>query len=146
MNEKQKMFADEYLKDMNATRAYKCAYPDCGTDENARAASSRLLTNVNIKSYIDEQLEQIHSKNVADIQEVFEYLTSVMRGEQKTEELMNVGVGVGMTEVQKVEKTTATRDRLKAAELLGKAYSMFTDNVNAKVEVPTFVGESEIEK
>ena len=54
LNHKQEKFVKEYIYDWNATRAYKVAYPDYGTDENARASSSRLLTNVNIQDYITE--------------------------------------------------------------------------------------------
>lgn len=43
MTEKQKIFADEYLIDLNATRAYKVAYPRVKNDEVAAAAATRLL-------------------------------------------------------------------------------------------------------
>ena len=46
MTEKQKIFADEYLIDLNATRAYKVAYPRVKSDETAAAAAARLLRNV----------------------------------------------------------------------------------------------------
>lgn len=49
MTEKQKIFADEYLVDLNATRAYRVAYPSVKKDEAARANASRLLTNANVK-------------------------------------------------------------------------------------------------
>ena len=48
MTEKQRIFADEYLIDLNATRAYKIAYPRVKNDEVARANSSRMLTNANV--------------------------------------------------------------------------------------------------
>ena len=50
MTEKQKIFADEYLIDLNATRAYLVAYPSVKRDEVARAAASRMLTNVKLKN------------------------------------------------------------------------------------------------
>ena len=81
MTEKQKIFADEYIISFNATQAYKKAYPNVKKDEVARANGSRLLTNANVKNYIDEQLENLKSERVADQQEVLEFLTSVMRGE-----------------------------------------------------------------
>ena len=59
MTDKHQIFADEYLKDLNGTRAYKVAYPSVKKDETARANASRLLTNANVKKYIDEQLEKI---------------------------------------------------------------------------------------
>ena len=66
MTEKQKRFADEYLKDCNATRAYKAAYPNVKKDSVARVAGARLLTFVNVKNYIDEQLEVLHNERTAD--------------------------------------------------------------------------------
>lgn len=53
---KQKIFADEYLVDLNATRAYKAAYPAVKNDETAAAAASRLLRNVNVAEYIKERM------------------------------------------------------------------------------------------
>lgn len=54
---KQKIFVDEYLIDLNATRAYKIAYSKVKKDETARANSSRLLTNANIKGYIEQRMK-----------------------------------------------------------------------------------------
>jgi phage terminase small subunit len=50
----QKVFCQEYIYDWNATRAYKVAYPTVKNDATAQAASSRLLLNVIIQSYITE--------------------------------------------------------------------------------------------
>ena len=44
---------------------------------------SRLLTNVKIASYVEAVNERMESDKIADIQEVMEYFTSVMRGEKK---------------------------------------------------------------
>ena len=85
MTEKQKRFAEEYIIDCNATRAYKVAYPHVKSDAVARANGSRLLSNANVKAYIEEQLAKIRTEKVADAQEVMEYLTSVMRGQSKSE-------------------------------------------------------------
>ncbi len=62
MTDAQKRFADEYLIDLNATRAYKVAYPNCKKDETARANSSRLLTNANIQNYISEKQKEIERR------------------------------------------------------------------------------------
>lgn len=83
LTEKQKLFVDEYLIDLNATRAYKVAYPHVKSDGAAMSAASRLLRNVKVKAYIDEQLEKVSSGKIADVQEVMEYLTKVMRRERK---------------------------------------------------------------
>ena len=134
MTEKQKRFADEYLIDCNATRAYKVAYPNVKKDETARKLGSRMMTNDDVKKYIDEQLEKIKSEKVADAQEVMEYLTSVLRGESLSEEIVVEGCGDGCSEARKVDKAPSEKDKLKAAELLGKRYGLYTDKM--KVDNP----------
>ncbi len=54
---KQKIFAGEYLIDLNATTAYKVAYPKVKKDETAKAAASRMLTNVNVASYVEKRMK-----------------------------------------------------------------------------------------
>ena len=58
ITEKQKRFADEWLIDLNGTRAYKAAYPSVKKDETARVNASRLLTNANVKAYIQERQKE----------------------------------------------------------------------------------------
>lgn len=138
MTDKQQIFADEYLKDLNGTRAYKVAYPSVKKDETARANASRLLTNANVKKYIDEQLEKMHNDRTADAQEVLEYLTAVMRGEHQEQTL--IGEGMGEQSIKNID--VGAKDRLKAAELLGKRYALFTDKTEMTVtEVPVFVDD-----
>jgi phage terminase small subunit len=123
---KQQIFADEYLKDTNGTRAYKVAYPQVKKDQVAATAAGRLLRNVEVSQYITRQLEKMHSKRSADAQEVIEYLTSVMRGKQKEQTLK--GLGMGEQEVASID--VSAKDRIKAAELLGKRLALWTDNIN----------------
>lgn len=121
MTEKQKRFADEYLIDLNATRAYRAAYPAVKKEEAARANASRLLTNANVKAYLDGRLEEIKSHKTADAAEVLETLTAILRGELCEEVPLFCGDGCQ----QLAEKRPANKDRLKAAELLGKRYGLF---------------------
>lgn len=127
--EKQKIFADEYLFDLNATRAYKVAYPSCKKDGTAAAAGARLLRNVKVSAYINEQLEKLRTERVADAQEVMEHLTSVMRGEVDEDVVVVEGIGDGCSEARLVRKQVSGRDRLKAAELLAKRYGLLTEKV-----------------
>lgn len=62
MTDAQKRFCDEYLIDLNATRAYKVAYPRCKKDETANAASSRMLRNVKVQEYISEKQQEIEKR------------------------------------------------------------------------------------
>lgn len=130
MTDKQMMFCLEYLKDCNATRAYKAAYPRIKSDAVASAAGTRLLGKVNVKAYIEEQLEKIKSEKIADAQEVMEYLTSVLRGESSSEIVVVEGEGEGVSSARTMEKAPDEKERLKAAELLGKRFGLFTDKVN----------------
>ncbi|MDD3251940.1 MAG: terminase small subunit [Lachnospiraceae bacterium] len=57
LTKKQKLFVDEYLIDLNATRAYRMAYPRVKSAEVAKAAGSRLLTNVNVAEYVKERMK-----------------------------------------------------------------------------------------
>lgn len=162
LTEKQKLFVDEYLIDLNATRAYKVAYPHVKSEGTARACSSRLLTKANIKTYIDEQLEKVSSGKIADVQEVMEYLTKVMRREMKESvvvtvakehsEYVDTGDGKPRKKTVKeevpqiVEIPAKLSDANKAAELLGKRYSLFTDKAEVNVITPIFEGEGELDE
>ena len=145
MTEKQKLFADEYLIDLNATRAYLSAYPNVKNKEVARRAGSRLLTFVDVQAYINERLDEIHSEKTADAQEVIEYLTSVLRGESLSDEIVVEGTGEGCSEARIVRKAPNENNKLKAAELLGKRYGLFTAKQQLTVQVPIFEGDDELE-
>lgn len=123
MNAKQKRFCDEYLIDCNATQAaIRAGY----SKKYAHTNANKLLQNTTLKTYIEEQLEKIHNEKTADVQEVMEYLTSVMRGEQQEKVLK----GIGMGEQVLANIDVSAKERLKAAELIGKRYGMFKENVN----------------
>lgn len=134
MTDKQRRFADEYIVDCNATRAYKAAYPHVKSDGAARSNASKLLTKANIKAYIDAKLDELSSKKIADAQEVMEYLTAVMRGESAASVVVVEGCGDGCSEARVIDKPPDEKERLKAAELLGKRYGVFTESIKATVE------------
>ena len=132
MTDKQKRFCDEYLIDCNATQAaIRAGY----SPKTAYSIGEENLKKPELKTYIDERLEQLHSEKTADAQEVMEYLTSVMRGEH-TEQVLRLD-GDGVQVVDSVQ--TPTRDKLKAAELIGKRYGMFKDAVDLGGTVPVVI-------
>lgn len=134
MNAKQKRFCDEYLIDCNATQAaIRAGY----SPKTAKQIGQENLTKPDLKKYIDEQLEQIHSEKTADAQEVLEYLTAIMRGEH-TEQVLKL-IGEGVQTVTDID--VSARERLKAAELIGKRYGMFKDNVNVDLEPVVIVND-----
>lgn len=143
MTDRQQKFADEYLIDCNATRAYKAAYPNVRKDSTAAQAGSRLLRNVNVSAYIEEKLAEISSKKTAEATEVMEYLTSVLRGQSKASVVVVEGYGDGCSEAKIIEKPPDEKERLKAAELLGKRYGLFTDKVDMGGAVPVVISGGE---
>ena len=120
LNDRQQLFVTEYVKDMNATKAAERAGY---SKKTAYSQGQRLLKNVEIKKAIDELLLKVRKNNVADAVEIEEYLTAVMRGELKETEMINVG----NFEQELVEVPAKQTTRIKAAELLGKRYAMWTD-------------------
>ena len=124
---KQKRFCEEYIVDCNATQAaIRAGYKEKYAHTNA----NKLLQNTTLKQYIDELLEKISSEKIADATEVMEYLTSVVRGKSLSEIVVVEGVGEGCSIARNMQKAPDEKERLKAAELLGKRYGLFTDNVN----------------
>lgn len=112
LNTKQKLFCEEYIKTLNATRSYMKVY-NC-TLKSAETQGWRLLQNVKIKNYIDERLQKVEREKIADANEVLEFLTSTLRGEVKDQ--------LGFE--------TSVKDRIKAGELLGKRYKLFEESKN----------------
>ena len=97
LNDRHKRFCDEYLKDCNATQAaIRAGY----SEKTAKSIGDENLTKPDIRAYLDARMEQIHNKNTADAQEVIEYLTSVLRGESKAEEIVVEGTGDGCNEIR----------------------------------------------
>lgn len=129
LTDKQKKFIEEYLIDMNGTRAYRAAYPSVKKNETAAALASRLLTKAKVKKVVDPILESLSSDRVATLEEVLVYLTSVMRGESTAEVVVVEGLGDGCSEARRLKKSPDEKEKLKAAELLGKRYGLFKDKV-----------------
>ncbi|WP_256093121.1 terminase small subunit [Lysinibacillus sp. FSL M8-0337] len=136
---KQQAFADYYIELGNATDAYLKAYPNVKKEATARANGSRLLTNANVKAYIDERMEELKSERVADQQEVLETLTAILRGDATAATLRSIDVGV-----QKIEENMppTMTERIRAAELIGKRHGLWIDKqeINANV-TPVFVDD-----
>ncbi|CRR00002.1 Phage terminase small subunit [Streptococcus equi subsp. equi] len=133
---KQKRFADEYIISANATAAaIKAGY----SKKTARSIGQENLTKPDIKAYIDERLEKLESEKIATQEEVLQYLTSIMRGDQQEKTL----ISIGELRQEIVDIDVGAKDRIKAAELLGKRYRLFTDKVEMDVssDVTINVGE-----
>lgn len=134
LTERQRRFCEEYLIDGNASQAaIRAGY----SKRSATVVSTTLMKNPQVQAYLKKLLEELHSAKVADAQEVLEYLTSIMRGEQREQTLQLVGDG--MQDITSID--VAAKDRLKAAELLGKRYGIFKENVGVTMDAVVIVDD-----
>ena len=132
MKDRQRRFADEYLIDLNAeAAAVRSGY----SPRYARGNAYKLVAKSGIKEYIEKRMAEKESELIADQNEVLRYLTAVMRGESTSEEIIVEGIGDGRSKARKLEKTPSEKDRLKAAELIGKRYGLFTDKIETDVDM-----------
>lgn len=131
---KQKAFAEYYIETGNATEsAIKAGY----SKKTARVIGQENLLKPALKSYIDEKMKELESKRIAKAEEVLEYLTRVLRGEETEQVVVTENIGDFMSEAKVVDKEISAKDKIKAAELLGKRYRLFVDKVekDSKVNV-----------
>ena len=116
LTQKQRLFADEYIKSGNATDAYVKAGYKCSRS-TARRNGNRLLTNADIKSYIANRTAEIESHKIADAKEVLQYYTRVLRAEE-TEKVVDV-INGGL-----IESPPTIKERTAAAKELMKRYPL----------------------
>lgn len=137
MTAKQRLFAEEYVRDRDPIRAYKTAYPRIRTDDAAHACASRLLHDAKfgeVQAYIAELLQRASDDAVADAHEVLAYLTSVVRGQSEAEVVVTEGLGEGITQARRMAKNPDEREKLKAAELLAKYHQLLVPKVQIEAE------------
>lgn len=126
LNEKQKLFYKEYVVDANATQsAIRAGY----SKKTAYSQGQRLLKNVEGQKYLEELMSEKEKTLIASQDEVLQHLTMVLRGESKSEEIVVEGIGEGCSRAKIMMKGPSEKDKLKAAELLGKRYGLFRDKV-----------------
>lgn len=143
MTPKRQRFCDEYLIDMNATQAaIRAGY----SEKTAYSIASEYLNNPEIKAYIAKRMQEKNDVLIAKQDEVLRYLTAVMRGESKSEIVVVEGTGLGCSKARRMKKNPDEKERLKAAELLGKRYGLYTEKVDVEGAIPVVItGDDELE-
>ena len=131
LNEKQKAFADYYIESLNATESYKRAY-EVENQRTAESAGSRMLSNVEVKKYIDEVMSAKNESRIASQDEILQILTDIARGITEEEVVQFSQLG---EELRTTRKPTI-KDRMKASELLGKRYRLFVDKAELEITEP----------
>mgnify|MGYP000251171697 CR=1 FL=1 len=150
MTEKQKIFADEYLIDLNATRAYKVAYPRVKSDETAAAAAARLLRNVKVAAYVEKRMQDRQKRTEITQDMVLQELAAIAFA-KATDFAQIVNGNVVLTDRVILTNTAdlsegqmkaiagikkgkngielKLNDKEKALELLGRHFGMFKDKL-----------------
>lgn len=144
MTEKQKIFADEYLIDLNATRAYRVAYPSVKKDETAAAAAARMLRNVKVAAYIQERMQERQKRTEITQDRVLQELAAIAFAKATDyAEIKNECVRIKDTAELDEQQVRALagieegkfgikvklNDKEKALELLGRHLGMFKDKL-----------------
>jgi phage terminase small subunit len=128
LTEKQKRFIDYYIETGNAAEAARKAGYKCKNNHGFEVIGNQNLRKLEV--FIKEKLQKKDNERIASQNEVLEFLTRVMRGEETEETVVVENKGDFISEAKIVKKQVAAKERVKAAELLGKRYMLFTDKVD----------------
>ena len=132
MTAKQRIFCEEYLIDLNATQAaIRAGY----SKKTAKQMGTENLAKPAIKEYISARMAEKQSALIADQDEVLRYLTAVMRGESRSSVVVVESTGDFTSAAREIEKAPDEKEKLKAAELLGKRYGIYTDRTEQAVDM-----------
>lgn len=141
---KQKIFAEEYLVDLNATRAYKAAYPRVKKDESARVNGSRLLTNANVAVYVEKRMQERQKRTEITQDRVLEELAAIAFARatdyaevRKDRVIIKDTADLAEDQIKAIAGIKEGKfgielklnDKEKALELLGRHLGMFKDRV-----------------
>jgi phage terminase small subunit len=159
MTDAQKRFCDEYLIDLNATRAYKVAYSRCKKDETANVNGSKLLRNTKVQEYISEKMKEREKRTeitqdmvikelakiaFLDIRKLYTEngqlkniadMDSETAGAISSLETLEEYEGYG-DDREKIGDTQKVKllDKTKALELLGRHLGIFNDKMDVNVQ------------
>lgn len=132
LTNRQKRFCEEYLIDLNATQAaIRAGY----SKKNANNIASENLAKPNIQKYLKERMDAKNNDLIASQDEVLQYLTRVMRDNTDSEQVVMEGIGEGVSMARTIRVKPSEKDKLKAAELLGKRYGAFVERTEVDQDV-----------
>lgn len=133
LTERQKRAADFFIELGNKSQALlKAGYSK---------KSSSIFENPAVKEYVEERLKLLDEERIASAREVMTYLTAVMRGEEKEQVVVIEGEGDGVSSARNIEKSIPAKDRIKAAELLGKRFGIYTDKIKMGGDISVVIKE-----
>lgn len=159
MTNAQKRFCDEYLVDLNATRAYKVAYPNTKKEETASSNGSRMLRNDKVQKYISEKIKEREKRTEVTQDMVIQELAKIAfldirklyteNGQLKNIADIDSDVAGAISSLETLEeydgygdnrekigdtKKVKVLDKTKALELLGRHLGMFNDKLDVNIK------------
>ena len=159
MTNAQKRFCDEYLVDLNATRAYKVAYSRCKKDETASVNGSKLLRNTKVQEYISKKQKEIEKRTEVTQDMVIQELAKIAfldirklyteNGQLKNIADIDSDTAGAISSLETLEeydgygddrekigdtKKVKVLDKTKALELLGRHLGIFNDKLDVNIK------------
>lgn len=151
MTEKQKIFADEYLIDLNATRAYRVAYPNVKKDDTAAVNGSKLLRNAKVAEYIQERMQERQQRTEVTQDRVVQELAAIAFAKATDYVMVKSNGPAAVVMIKSTDDLTDEQvraiagikegangieiklnDKEKALELLGRHLGMWNDKLEVK--------------
>ena len=144
MTERQKRFAEEYMKTGNSRQAYiNAGYS--GSERSIDVNASRLLNSDKVQVYIHQISDEIKSRKIADIEELQIKLTNIIRGLTTEEVIVTELIGNGVSKSKIMKKKPSLKDVIRACEVLGRMTGAYSNNNILNVVVPVYTGEDDLE-
>lgn len=143
MTSRQIRFCFAYASSGNATQsAIEAGY----SERTARSQGQRLLTNVDIKNFLQQLSKERESKKIADAEEMQEVLTSIIRQELEEENLVVEGCGDGVSEAVIKKKKSSHKDVISAIDKLARMQGAYDNSQTLTLVLPVFGGEADLEE
>lgn len=138
LNQKQEKFCLAYAKSGNARQSYLEAGYKC-KPETADASACQLLKNQKVKTRLAELYEKAANEQIADVREMQEVLTSIIRKQLDEEVIVVEGEGDGHSSARRIRKEPSLKDIINAIDKLGKMQGAFTEKINVTGAVPVVI-------
>lgn len=138
LTEKQKRFVDYYIETGNQTEAARRA-----GYKQPQTQGAQNLGKPSVKAAIDARLKDLEDKRIANVTEVMQFLTSVLRGELTDENIVTEGTGEGCSEARIIETRISSKDRLNAAQQLLKRFPRQMDVAEQEARIKRLASELE---
>ena len=138
LNKRHQKFAQEYLKDFNATRAYKAIYKT-RNDKTAASNGAKLLRNAKVQEYLSEVIHQTKLQDIMQIDEVLTKLSEIARGAPRDKVFKRTIFDHDKNKDEVIIDSVTTsqpedEDQLKALELMGRYYKIFLELSNPELD------------